>query len=100
MSTLAAVRQMPDARPLAARGPVADSVHWGLPSCSPTTEAKPDATVAVVHTGVTMTCEVAKVLPWTRRLRGFAELDPVHQILAVSETRRTHSFSLASNGAA
>lgn len=95
IDSLAAVRRMPDARLLPAHGPVTDSVHARVDELVAHHGARLDATEAAVRGGATTTYEVANVLPWTRRLRRFAELDPFNQMLAVNETA-AHLFLLVS----
>jgi glyoxylase-like metal-dependent hydrolase (beta-lactamase superfamily II) len=86
MNSLAKVRSMPDARLLSAHGPVTDSVHARVDELIAHHGARLDATEAAVRGRSATAYEIAQVLPWTRRLRGFDELDPFNQMLAVNET--------------
>jgi len=95
MTSLAAMRELPDALLLPAHGPITNSVHARVDELVAHHGARLDATEAAVHAGATTTYEVAKVLPWTRRLRSFADLDPFNQMLAVGETA-AHLFMLVS----
>jgi len=95
MDSLAAIRQLPDARLLPAHGPVTDSVHARVDELVAHHGARLDATEAAVYGGATTPYEVARVLPWTRRLRSFADLDAFNQMLAVGETA-AHLFLLVS----
>ena len=95
MNSLAAMRHLPDARLLPAHGPVTESVHARVDELVAHHGARLDATEAAVHAGATTTYEVAKALPWTRRLRNFDDLDPFNQMLAVGETA-AHLFLLVS----
>jgi glyoxylase-like metal-dependent hydrolase (beta-lactamase superfamily II) len=95
MNSLATMRELPDARLLPAHGPVTDSVHARVDELVDHHGARLDATEAAVHAGATTAYEVAGVLPWTRRLRSFAELDPFNQMLAVNEAA-AHLFLLVS----
>ena len=91
------MRRLPDARLLPAHGPVTGSVHERVDQLVAHHGGRLDATEAAVRAGATTAYEVARVLPWTRRLRSFDELDPFNQLLAVNETA-AHLFLLASQG--
>jgi glyoxylase-like metal-dependent hydrolase (beta-lactamase superfamily II) len=97
MNSLAAMRQLPDARLLPAHGPVTESVHARVDELVAHHGGRLDATEAAVHAGATSAYEVAKILPWTRRLRTFDELDAFNQLLAVNETA-AHLLLLVSQG--
>jgi glyoxylase-like metal-dependent hydrolase (beta-lactamase superfamily II) len=97
LASLAAVRAMPDARLLPAHGAVTDSVHARVDELIAHHGVRLDASEAAVRAGASTAYEVAKVLPWTRRLRKFSELDAYNQMLAVNETA-THLKLLVSQG--
>ena len=97
IDSLGAMRRLPDARLLPAHGPVTGSVHERVDQLVAHHGGRLDATEAAVRAGATTAYEVARVLPWTRRLRSFDELDPFNQLLAVNETA-AHLFLLASQG--
>jgi glyoxylase-like metal-dependent hydrolase (beta-lactamase superfamily II) len=97
MESLAKMRGLPDAQLLPAHGPVAASVHARVDELIAHHGARLDATEAAIHAGCSTPYEVAKVLPWTRRLRNFSELDTFNQILALSETA-AHLIMLVSQG--
>jgi hypothetical protein len=49
-------------------------------------EARLGQTLEVASAGPVTAFAAAAALPWTRRKRRFAELDPMNQLLAVGET--------------
>jgi glyoxylase-like metal-dependent hydrolase (beta-lactamase superfamily II) len=86
LSSLARVRQMPDALLLPAHGPVAPSVHARIDELVEHHGRRLDETLAAVASGADTAFEVASRLRWTRRGRTLDELDQFNQMLAISET--------------
>jgi glyoxylase-like metal-dependent hydrolase (beta-lactamase superfamily II) len=87
IDSLTAIRSLPDTRLLPAHGPVAPSTHARVDELLAHHRARLDATLATVLRHAPATAfAVAGVLPWTRHERALDELDPRHQMLAVSET--------------
>ncbi len=76
----------PDARLLPAHGAVTESVHARVEELLTHHADRLDATEAAVRVAAGSAYDVAKVLPWTRRNRTFAELDLFNAMLATSET--------------
>lgn len=97
LNSLDLVRALPDARLLPAHGPVVDSVHDRIDELLAHHEHRLTATTEAVDAGAHTAFDVAQVLPWTRRQRGFAELDLFNQILAIFETM-AHLRVLAERG--
>ncbi|MBO0867338.1 MAG: MBL fold metallo-hydrolase [Micromonosporaceae bacterium] len=87
---LASLRLMfdyPDATLLPAHGPVAGSTHQRVRELLSHHAARLEACAAVLaEYGDSTAYEVALRLPWTRRNRAFADLNPFNQMLAVGET--------------
>jgi glyoxylase-like metal-dependent hydrolase (beta-lactamase superfamily II) len=77
---------LPDAILLPAHGPVTTSVHQRVTELLAHHEDRLTASAAAVAAGADTAYEVARALPWTRRNKAFAELDPENQMLAVTET--------------
>jgi hypothetical protein len=77
---------LPDARLLPAHGPVRDSTHVRVNELLAHHEARLAQTLEVASAGPVTAFAAAAALPWTRRKRRFAELDPMNQLLAVGET--------------
>jgi glyoxylase-like metal-dependent hydrolase (beta-lactamase superfamily II) len=86
LSSLELIRALPDARLLPAHGPVVASVHDRIDELLEHHEHRLTATAQAVEHGAHTAFDVAQVLPWTRRLRRFPELDMFNQILAIFET--------------
>lgn len=86
LGSLELIRTLPDARLLPAHGPVTDSVHERIDELLAHHDHRLTATAEAVDRGVHTAFEVARVLPWTRHLRAFADLDMFNQILAIFET--------------
>jgi glyoxylase-like metal-dependent hydrolase (beta-lactamase superfamily II) len=86
LASLELIRALPDARLLPAHGPVTESVHDRIDELLAHHEQRLTATAEAVVAGAHTAFDVAQVLPWTRRLRRFTELDVFNQVLAVHET--------------
>ena len=86
LTSLQLIRALPDARLLPAHGPVTDSVHDRIDELLAHHEHRLEATADAVDRGAHTAFEAANVLPWTRRLRAFTDLDMFNQILAIFET--------------
>jgi glyoxylase-like metal-dependent hydrolase (beta-lactamase superfamily II) len=76
----------PDARLLPAHGPVRDSTHARVNELLAQHETRLEQTFEIARGGPVSSFAVAAELPWTRRKRKLAELDPMNQLLAVGET--------------
>lgn len=86
LASLELVRGMPDTLLLPAHGPVVPSVHRRVDDLLTYHEERLAAAIAEVRSGRVTAFEVAGALPWTRRARKLADLNPVAQMLAVRET--------------
>ncbi|MBE7189109.1 MBL fold metallo-hydrolase [Jatrophihabitans endophyticus] len=86
LASLQLVRAMPDARLFPAHGPDTASVHVRIDELLAHHRERLDETAAAVDAGAHTGFEVARAIPWTRRLRRFDDLDTWNQILAVHET--------------
>lgn len=86
LASLAAVRQLPDLRLLPAHGPVTDSVHARVDQLLAHHEERLATCLAAVAAGARTAYQVAQSLPWTRRGRRLADLDPFNARLAALET--------------
>ncbi|HEY8534240.1 MAG TPA: MBL fold metallo-hydrolase [Micromonospora sp.] len=86
LSSLRAVRALPDMLMLPAHGPVRTSVHARIDELLAHHEARLDACAACLDARPRTAYEVARDLPWTRRAQRFDDLAPHHQMLAVVET--------------
>ncbi len=98
LTSLELVRSRPDAAMLPAHGPVGMRVHERVDQLLAHHSARLDATLAAVRAGCSTAHEVAAVLPWTRRARRLADLDPFNAMLATLETA-AHLDVLAERGA-
>ena len=86
LSSLDLIRALPDARLLPAHGPVTESVHDRIDELLRHHEQRLTATAQAVDNGNSSAFEVAQAITWTRRQRGYGELDLFNQVLAVHET--------------
>ncbi len=86
LSSLELIRKRPDARMLAAHGPVGMRVHERVDELIAHHAKRLDATLAALADGRSTAYDVAGVLKWTRRERALAELDPFNEMLATLET--------------
>ena len=97
LESLRLVRSMPDMRLLPAHGPVTASAHARVDALLAHHADRLDRCAAAVAQGAGTAYQAACGLRWTRRERLLAELDPVNQMLAVTETR-AHLELLAAHG--
>jgi glyoxylase-like metal-dependent hydrolase (beta-lactamase superfamily II) len=86
LHSLARVRAMPDLQLLPAHGWVTKSTHQRIDELVTHHEHRLAQCRAAVESGVETAYQVAQELPWTRRQRRFADLDPFNQFLATIET--------------
>ena len=86
LTSLELIRHRPDAAMLAAHGPVGMRVHERVDELLAHHAKRLDATLAALDEGRSTAYAVAGVLPWTRRERTLAELDPFNEMLATMET--------------
>ena len=86
LSSLELIRNRPDARMLAAHGPVGMRVHQRVDELIAHHAKRLDATLAALAEGRSTAYAVAGVLTWTRRDRTLSELDPFNEMLATLET--------------
>jgi glyoxylase-like metal-dependent hydrolase (beta-lactamase superfamily II) len=86
LGSLRLMLTLPDARLLPAHGPVRDSTHDRVTVLLAHHERRLAQTLEAASTGPVTAFEAAGELPWTRRQRRLAELDPINRLLAVGET--------------
>ena len=86
LTSLELVRSRPDALLLPAHGATGMRVHQRVDELLAHHGKRLDATLAALQEGRSTAYEVATVLPWTRRDRSLAELDPFNAMLATLET--------------
>ena len=86
LASLEMVRKRPDARMLAAHGPVGMRVHERVDELIAHHAKRLDATLAALAEGRSTAYAVAGALTWTRRERTLSELDPFNEMLATLET--------------
>jgi glyoxylase-like metal-dependent hydrolase (beta-lactamase superfamily II) len=86
LGSLRLMLTLPDARLLPAHGPVRDSTHARVNELLAHHETRLEQTYEIARGGPVSSFAVAAELPWTRRKRKLAELDPMNQLLAVGET--------------
>jgi glyoxylase-like metal-dependent hydrolase (beta-lactamase superfamily II) len=86
LGSLRLMLTLPDARLLPAHGPVQDSTHHRVNELLEHHEKRLAQTLEAAASGPVTAFEVAAVLPWTRRERRLADLDPMNQFLATGET--------------
>jgi glyoxylase-like metal-dependent hydrolase (beta-lactamase superfamily II) len=86
LGSLRLMLTLPDARLLPAHGPVGPSTHARVNELLEHHETRLARTLEVAIGGPVAAFDVAAQLPWTRRQRKLAELDPMNQLLAVGET--------------
>jgi glyoxylase-like metal-dependent hydrolase (beta-lactamase superfamily II) len=97
LSSLALVRERPEARLLPAHGPVTGSVHRRVDELFAHHDQRLAFSQEAVIGGAATALEVARVLRWTRREYRFEDLDLLNQMLAVNETL-AHLDVLAARG--
>jgi glyoxylase-like metal-dependent hydrolase (beta-lactamase superfamily II) len=86
LGSLRLMLTLPDSRLLSAHGPVRDSTHQRVNELLEHHETRLAQTLDAASGGPVTAFEAATVIPWTRRQRKFADLDPMSQLLAVGET--------------
>lgn len=86
LSSLQLMHELPDLELLAAHGPLGRRSHERTEELLAHHSERLAATARAVGNGSCSAFDVARRLPWTRRQRDFADLDPQNQLLAVSET--------------
>lgn len=86
LSSLHLMQELPDLELLAAHGPLGRRSHKRTEELLAHHRERLSATARAVGNGSSSAFDVARRLPWTRRQRDFADLDPQNQLLAVSET--------------
>ncbi|HEY2505396.1 MAG TPA: MBL fold metallo-hydrolase [Streptosporangiaceae bacterium] len=86
LQSLNVVRRMPDLRLLPAHGPVSASTHARIDELTEHHSARLAQMAAVLSGGDCTAYEVACAIGWTRRQRKLTDLDPMNQMLAVTET--------------
>ncbi len=99
LTSLALVRNRPDAMLLPAHGPVVPSAHARVDELVEHHRVRLDQMAAALAGGAETAVEVAGVVTWTRRERKLDELDVFNQFLAVCETG-AHLQLLVSHGRA
>jgi glyoxylase-like metal-dependent hydrolase (beta-lactamase superfamily II) len=87
LESLRVVRGLPDMRLLPAHGPVTGSAHTRIDELLAHHDERLSRCAEAVAAGAGTAYQVACVLRWTRRGRHLEELDPLNQMLAVTETR-------------
>ena len=86
LGSLRLMLALPDSRLLPAHGPVSESTHARVNELLAHHEVRLGQTLEVASAGPVTPFAAAAELPWTRRKRKFADLDPMNQLLAVGET--------------
>lgn len=87
LTSLAAIRRLPDTALLPAHGGPGPSVHGRIDELVAHHDARlGEMGVAVAGLGSATAAEVAAAVGWTRRRRSFADLDVFNRMLAVTET--------------
>jgi glyoxylase-like metal-dependent hydrolase (beta-lactamase superfamily II) len=86
LDSLHLVRSYPDLRLLPAHGPVTASTHARVDELLAHHEERLAESLAAVRDGAATAYEAARRLGWTRRHRGFDDLDLFNQTLAAGET--------------
>jgi glyoxylase-like metal-dependent hydrolase (beta-lactamase superfamily II) len=86
LTSLAIIRERPDAMLLPAHGPVTASAHDRVDELVEHHRARLDAMAAVMGWGVDTAAAVAAKVTWTRRERSLSDLDLFNKFLAICET--------------
>jgi len=86
LDSLRLMLTLPDSRLLPAHGPVCESTHQRVNELLEHHETRLAQTLEAASGGPATAFDAAKSIPWTRRQRKFADLDPMSQLLAVGET--------------
>jgi glyoxylase-like metal-dependent hydrolase (beta-lactamase superfamily II) len=86
LGSLRLMLALPDTRLLPAHGPVQESTHARVHQLLAHHETRLAQTLEAAAGGPVTAFTAAAALPWTRRQRRLAELDPMNQLLATGET--------------
>jgi glyoxylase-like metal-dependent hydrolase (beta-lactamase superfamily II) len=86
LQSLNVVRRLPDMRLLPAHGPVSPSSHARIDELTQHHSERLALMAAVLSGGDRTAYDVAGTIGWTRRQRKLTDLDPMNQMLAVTET--------------
>ena len=86
LSSLRLMLTLPDTRLLPAHGPVKPSTHARVSELLDHHETRLAQILDAAAAGPVTAFSVAGAIPWTRRQRKLAELDPMNQLLAIGET--------------
>jgi glyoxylase-like metal-dependent hydrolase (beta-lactamase superfamily II) len=86
LGSLRLMLTLPDSRLLPAHGPVCGSTHDRVNELLAHHETRLEQTRETASAGPVTAYQAATAIPWTRRQRKFADLDPMSQVLAVGET--------------
>lgn len=86
LESLTVVASLPDLVLLPAHGPAGGRHRKRVDELVLHHERRLTATLETVRGGAATAYDAAQALPWTRRERGFTELDVFNQLLAVGET--------------
>jgi glyoxylase-like metal-dependent hydrolase (beta-lactamase superfamily II) len=86
LGSLRLMLALPDSRLLPAHGPVCDSTHDRVTELLAHHEGRLGQTLDAASGDPVTAFQAASAIPWTRRQRKFADLDPMNQLLAVGET--------------
>ncbi|HTU07468.1 MAG TPA: MBL fold metallo-hydrolase [Trebonia sp.] len=86
LGSLRLMLTLPDSRLLPAHGPVCESTHARVNELLAHHETRLEQTLAAASGGPVTALQAAEAIPWTRRQRKFADLDPMSQVLAIGET--------------
>jgi glyoxylase-like metal-dependent hydrolase (beta-lactamase superfamily II) len=86
LTSLQLMLKLPDSRLLPAHGPVSESTHARVNELLEHHETRLAQTLDTASAGPVTAREAASEIPWTRRQRKYADLDPISQILAIGET--------------
>jgi glyoxylase-like metal-dependent hydrolase (beta-lactamase superfamily II) len=86
LGSLRLMLTLPDSRLLPAHGPVCDSTHDRVNELLAHHETRLEQTREAASAGPVTAYQAASAIPWTRRQRKLADLDPMSQLLAIGET--------------
>ncbi|WP_300609287.1 MBL fold metallo-hydrolase [Trebonia sp.] len=86
LGSLQLMMGLPDSRLLPAHGPVCESTHERVSELLAHHETRLEQTRDAASAGPVTAYQAASAIPWTRRQRKFADLEPFNQLLAVGET--------------
>jgi glyoxylase-like metal-dependent hydrolase (beta-lactamase superfamily II) len=86
LGSLRLMLTLPDSRLLPAHGPVCDSTHERVNELLGHHETRLAQTLEAASGGPVTAYQAASTIPWTRRQRKLADLEPMNQLLAIGET--------------